>query len=64
MFPVPPYTRAMEEVPTITPLPSVVRTVLGTWYRVVEPMLETENRVEVANADVEEPMAKRVFGVG
>ena len=26
--------------------------------------METENKVEVAKADVEEPIAKRVFGVG
>ena len=50
----------MEVVPTIVPFESVVRTVLGTWKSVVEPMFDTENKVEVAPRKEEEPIAKRV----
>ena len=62
MVPVPPYAIPTEVVPTIVPFRSVVSTVLGIWKSVVEPMLETENRVEVAVPAVEEPMANKVVG--
>jgi hypothetical protein len=47
---------------TIVPFESVLRSELESWKSVVEPVFETEKRVEVA-AEVDEPMAKRVFAV-
>jgi hypothetical protein len=60
--PVPPYAMPMVEVPTMVPLALVVRMVEGIWNKVVEPIFDTENNVEVAVPAVEDAMAKSVVG--